>query len=53
MRGEDAVELGLSVAPEYLLAACEVHNPSYDFNDAALPYGASLFARLVEKRLAK
>jgi hippurate hydrolase len=33
--------------------ACEVHNPSYDFNDAALPWGASFFARLVEKRLAK
>ncbi len=33
--------------------ACEVHNPSYDFNDGALPYGASFFARLVEKRLAK
>ena len=32
--------------------ACEVHNPSYDFNDAALVYGASFFARLVEKRLA-
>src|SRR5947208_3506124 len=32
---------------------CEVHNPGYDFNDAALPYGASLFARLVEKRLAR
>ncbi|OGA60574.1 MAG: amidohydrolase [Betaproteobacteria bacterium RIFCSPLOWO2_12_FULL_65_14] len=31
--------------------ACEVHNPSYDFNDAALAYGASFFARLVEKRL--
>jgi hippurate hydrolase len=31
--------------------ACEVHNPSYDFNDSALPLGASLFARLVEKRL--
>ncbi len=31
--------------------ACEVHNPSYDFNDAALPYGAGFFARLVEKRL--
>jgi hippurate hydrolase len=30
-----------------------VHNPSYDFNDQALPYGASFFARLVEKRLAK
>ena len=27
---------------------CEVHNPGYDFNDAALPLGASLFARLVE-----
>lgn len=33
--------------------ACEVHNPSYDFNDQALPYGASFFARLVEKRLAR
>jgi amidohydrolase len=33
--------------------ACEVHNPSYDFNDRALPYGASFFARLVEKRLAR
>jgi hippurate hydrolase len=33
--------------------ACEVHNPSYDFNDAALPYGASFFVRLVEKRLLK
>jgi len=31
--------------------ACEVHNPSYDFNDGALPFGASLFVRLVEKRL--
>ena len=33
--------------------ACEVHNPSYDFNDAAIPYGAALFARLVERRLAR
>jgi amidohydrolase len=31
--------------------ACEVHNPGYDFNDAALPFGASLFVKLVEKRL--
>ena len=31
--------------------ACEVHNPGYDFNDGAQPFGASLFARLVEKRL--
>ena len=35
------------------VGACEVHNPSYDFNDRALPYGASFFARLVEKRLVK
>jgi hippurate hydrolase len=32
---------------------CEVHNPSYDFNDAILPLGASLFARLAEKKLAR
>ena len=33
--------------------ACEVHNPAYDFNDAALALGASVFARIVETRLAK
>jgi len=32
---------------------CEVHNPGYDFNDQALPLGASFFARLIEDRLAK
>ena len=31
--------------------ACEVHNPSYDFNDDALTLGASVFARIVETRL--
>ncbi len=31
---------------------CEVHNPGYDFNDEILPLGATLFARLVERRLA-
>jgi len=30
-----------------------VHNPGYDFNDDALAYGASFFARLVERRLSK
>jgi len=29
-----------------------VHNPGYDFNDAALPLGAAFYARLVETRLA-
>ncbi|MBM3645140.1 MAG: amidohydrolase [Alphaproteobacteria bacterium] len=32
---------------------CEVHNPGYDFNDQATPLGATLWARLVETRLAK
>ncbi len=31
--------------------ACEVHNPSYDFNDDALPLGAAFFGHLVETRL--
>jgi metal-dependent amidase/aminoacylase/carboxypeptidase family protein len=31
--------------------ACEVHNPGYDFNDAALPYGAAFFVRVVEMKL--
>jgi hippurate hydrolase len=31
---------------------CEVHNPGYDFNDQALPFGASLFVRLAERKLA-
>jgi hippurate hydrolase len=35
------------------VGSCPVHNPNYDFNDEALPIGASLFARLVEKKLAR
>ncbi len=31
---------------------CEVHNPAYDFNDAALPLGADFFVRAVERKLA-
>ena len=30
-----------------------MHNPGYDFNDAALPLGASLYARIVEKKLPR
>jgi amidohydrolase len=32
---------------------CAVHNPGYDFNDEILPLGASLFARLVERKLER
>ncbi|MDO9711966.1 M20 aminoacylase family protein [Paracraurococcus lichenis] len=31
--------------------SCEVHNPSYDFNDAAIPYGAGILAAVVEREL--
>src|SRR5271165_4260152 len=34
-------------------AGCEVHNPGYDFNDEALPFGASLFVKLAERKLAR
>ena len=32
---------------------CEVHNPSYDFNDEIITLGATLWARVVETKLAK
>ena len=31
--------------------SCQVHNPGYDFNDAAIPYGAGILAAVVEKEL--
>ncbi len=31
---------------------CALHNPSYDFNDAILPIGASIFARFAERYLS-
>ncbi|MCC7485209.1 MAG: amidohydrolase [Burkholderiales bacterium] len=33
--------------------SCEVHNPGYDFNDEALPLGATVFARIVERWLGR
>ncbi len=33
-------------------ASAPVHNDRYDFNDDAIPYGAAMFARLVERQLA-
>jgi hippurate hydrolase len=32
---------------------CLLHNPRYDFNDMAIPFGTSFFARLAERYLAK
>jgi hippurate hydrolase len=33
--------------------SAKLHNPSYDFDDAALPYGMSYWAKLVETALAE
>jgi metal-dependent amidase/aminoacylase/carboxypeptidase family protein len=33
------------------MGPCNLHNPSYDFNDALIPIGASLWVKLVEARL--
>jgi amidohydrolase len=30
---------------------CDVHNPRYDFNDAAIPYGAGILAAVAEAEL--
>lgn len=32
---------------------CEVHNPRYDFNDAAIPYGGGVLAAAVERELPR
>ncbi|NMM26357.1 MAG: amidohydrolase [Glaciimonas sp.] len=35
------------------LGPCNLHNPSYDFNDALLPIGATYWARLAQALLAR
>jgi len=35
------------------LGPCNLHNPSYDFNDALLPIGATYWVRLAEEFLAR
>jgi hippurate hydrolase len=46
------INIGTGGAHDTIEEICEVHNPGYDFNDRALPLGASFFARVVETRLA-
>ena len=51
---EDFADMLLHVPGAYLLLGQgdgpALHNPKYDFNDALIPYGASLLARLAEAR---
>ena len=35
------------------VGSTQVHNPGYDFNDEAIPYGMALFAELVERKLPR
>ena len=58
MASEDFADMLEEVPGCYVLigngdgeGACEVHNPMYDFNDKALPLGASFFALVVERKL--
>ena len=39
-------------APGHGMGPCMLHNPSYDFNDALIPLGATAWVRLVERWLA-
>jgi metal-dependent amidase/aminoacylase/carboxypeptidase family protein len=34
-------------------ASAMLHNHGYDFNDEAIPYGAALYASIVESKLAQ
>ncbi len=60
MGSEDFAYMMAEVPGAYILVGngegeaggCEVHNPHYDFNDAALPYGAGILAAVVERELA-
>lgn len=51
---EDFAEMLQHVPGAYLLLGQgegpNLHNPAYDFNDAAIPVGATLLARLAEER---
>ena len=35
------------------MGPCMLHNPSYDFNDALIPVGGTMWVRLAEAWLAK
>ena len=35
------------------VGSTQVHNPAYDFNDEAIPYGSALFATIVERKLPR
>ena len=56
MGGEDFAFMLLERPGAYILTGngdtASVHHPAYDFNDEAIPHGASYWVRLAERRLA-
>ena len=47
------INLG-NVAPgEAGATGVQVHNPGYDFNDAAIPLGAAMFCELTQRKLPR
>lgn len=57
MGGEDFAYMLEKCPGAYIVTGngdtAEVHNPSFDFNDAAIPYGAGVLAAVVEAKLAR
>jgi hippurate hydrolase len=33
--------------------SASVHNPSYNFNDEAIPFGSALYARVIERQMPR
>ena len=56
MGSEDFADMAMAAPGSYVWLGmgpgASVHNPGYTFNDEILPIGASLLARIAEKRLA-
>ncbi|MBY0336480.1 MAG: amidohydrolase [Acetobacteraceae bacterium] len=57
MGGEDFAYMLEKVPGAYMVVgngdSAEVHHPRFDFNDAAIPYGAGALAAIVEAKLPK
>nr|WP_314074992.1 M20 aminoacylase family protein [uncultured Roseococcus sp.] len=57
MGGEDFAYMLEKCPGAYIVTGngdtAEVHNPSFDFNDEAIPYGAGVLAAVVEAKLAR
>jgi hippurate hydrolase len=57
MAGEDFSFFARAVPGCYVIIgngdSAALHNPRYDFNDAAAPFGVAYWARLVERALPR